>query len=105
MAKRRKFRAEFKAEVVLQVLNGVKSQTEVCREHQLNSQLSGAWKRQFVENAWTMVVSGACSSWSGGLFVLCRIDHSCPGITPGEQSSDGSGNAGSYCRRSGSRVS
>lgn len=35
MAKRRKFDAEFKAEVVLQVLTGMKSQAEVCREHQL----------------------------------------------------------------------
>lgn len=51
MAKRRKFDAEFKAEVVLQVLTGVKSQAEVCREHQLSAQLFGNWKRQFVENA------------------------------------------------------
>lgn len=51
MAKRRKFSAEFKAEVVLQVLTGVKSQAEVCREHQLGSQLFGNWKRQFLQNA------------------------------------------------------
>jgi transposase-like protein len=51
MAKRRKFSADFKAEVVLQVLTGVKSQAEVCREHQLSSQLFGTWKRQFLENA------------------------------------------------------
>lgn len=51
MAKRRNFDAEFKAEVVLQVLTGVKSQAEICRKHQLSPQLFGTWKRQFVENA------------------------------------------------------
>ena len=36
MAKRRNFSAEFKAEVVLAVLSGAKSQAEVCREHRLS---------------------------------------------------------------------
>lgn len=51
MAKRRKFSAEFKAEVVLSVLTGAKSQAEVCREHRLSPQLLGNWKHQFLENA------------------------------------------------------
>jgi transposase len=51
MAKRRNFSPEFKAEVVLQVLTGAKSQAEVCREHRLSPQLLGSWKRQWVENA------------------------------------------------------
>ena len=32
MAKRRKFTPEFKAELVLEVLNGATSQAEVCRQ-------------------------------------------------------------------------
>ena len=51
MAKRRKFNAAFKAEVVLTVVSGAKSQAEVCREHRLSPQLLGNWKRQFLENA------------------------------------------------------
>ncbi len=51
MAKRRNFSAEFKAEVVLAVLSGAKSQAKVCREHRLSPQLFGNWKRQFLENA------------------------------------------------------
>ena len=51
MAKRRRFSAAFKAEVVLAVLTGAKSQAEVCREHRLSPQLLGNWKRRFLENA------------------------------------------------------
>jgi transposase-like protein len=51
MAKRRKFSPAFKAEVVLSVLTGAKSQAEVCREYRLSPQLLGNWKRQFLENA------------------------------------------------------
>jgi len=49
--KRRSFSAEFKAELVLAVLTGEKSQAEVCREHQLSAQQFGNWKKQFLENA------------------------------------------------------
>lgn len=49
--KRRKFSAEFKAEVVLAVIGGAKTQAEVCREHQISAQQLGNWKRQFLENA------------------------------------------------------
>ena len=49
--KRRSFSASFKAELVLAVLTGEKSQAEVCREHQLSSQQFANWKRQFLENA------------------------------------------------------
>ena len=49
--KRRSFSAEFKAELVLSVLMGEKSQAEVCREHQLSAQQFGNWKKQFLENA------------------------------------------------------
>jgi transposase-like protein len=49
--KRRSFSAALKAELVVAVLTGEKSQAEVCREHQLSAQQFGNWKRQFLENA------------------------------------------------------
>ena len=36
MAKRRKFTAKFKAEVVLEALGGESSQAELCRRHNLS---------------------------------------------------------------------
>jgi len=49
--KRRGFSAKFKADLVLAVLTGEKSQAEVCREHQLSAQQFSNWKRQFLANA------------------------------------------------------
>jgi transposase-like protein len=49
MPQRRRFTAEFKAQVVLDVLSGSKSAAEVCREHQLNAQVLSRWKTEFVE--------------------------------------------------------
>ncbi len=49
--KRRRFSAAFKAELVLAVLTGEKSQAEACREHQLSAQQLSRWKRQFLDNA------------------------------------------------------
>jgi transposase-like protein len=51
MRSRRKFNAEFKTQVVVQVLSGEKSLAEVCREHQLSAQLVGNWKQQFLAHA------------------------------------------------------
>lgn len=51
MSKRRKFNAQFKADLVMSVLTGIKTQAEVCREHQLKPQLLGRWKTQLMENA------------------------------------------------------
>jgi transposase-like protein len=51
MAQRRKFTAEFKAQVVLELVSGAKSAAELCREHQLNPQLLARWKTEFVERA------------------------------------------------------
>jgi transposase-like protein len=49
--KRRKFSAEFKAEIVLAVLTGEKSQAAICRDHELSAQQFSNWKQQFLENA------------------------------------------------------
>ncbi len=51
MRNRRKFSAEFKTGVVLQVLSGEKSLAEVCREHQVTAQMVGNWKQQFLAHA------------------------------------------------------
>lgn len=39
MPRRRTFKPEFKARVVLEDLTSVKSATEICREHSLSSQV------------------------------------------------------------------
>ena len=49
--KRRVFSAAFKAEVVLQLLSGVKTQAELCREHELSPQLLMQWKQTLQQNA------------------------------------------------------
>lgn len=51
MNKRRKFTPQFKSQVVLQLLSGEKSMAELCREHQLTSQMVGHWKQQFLAAA------------------------------------------------------
>ncbi len=54
MAKRRRFTAEFKAEVVLEALSSESSQAEVCRRHNLSDEQLSKWKRQLLENAATL---------------------------------------------------
>jgi transposase len=51
VTKRRTFKPDFKAQVVLEALTGVKSQAEICREHQLRSQTLSHWKAEFLERA------------------------------------------------------
>jgi transposase len=41
---RRSFAAEFKAQVVLDLLTGAASQAELCRKHNVKPQLLGYWK-------------------------------------------------------------
>ena len=48
---RRAFSAAFKAEVVLSLLTGTKTQAELCREHELSPNLLGQWKDAFLANA------------------------------------------------------
>ena len=57
MSKRRTFTAEFKAEVVFEVLSGSSSQAEVCRCHNLNENQLSQWKRQLLENAPSLFAS------------------------------------------------
>ena len=51
--KRRRFTAEFKAEVVLEALHGESSQAELCRRHNLSEDQLSKWKQQAIENITT----------------------------------------------------
>ena len=51
MQKRRSFNGRFKAQVVLEVLTGVKSAAQVCREHGIKETLLSRWKQELVERA------------------------------------------------------
>jgi transposase-like protein len=51
MKTRRKFSPQFKSQIVLQLLSGERSMAELCREHQLTSQMIGTWKQQFLAAA------------------------------------------------------
>jgi len=51
MTKHRQFSPEFKAKVVLEILSGQKSATDICREHNLKPDLVSKWKAQFLAEA------------------------------------------------------
>ena len=51
MRKRRQFSPEFKARVVLDILTGVPSQAEACREHGMGPNLVAIWRTAFLEKA------------------------------------------------------
>ena len=51
MGKRRAFTPEFKLQVVLEALSGVKSNAEICREHQIAPAVVSAWKERFAQQA------------------------------------------------------
>ena len=51
MRTRRKFTAEFKSQVVLQVLSGEQTVAQVCREYELTAQMVSDWKAQFLAGA------------------------------------------------------
>lgn len=51
MTKRRTFKPDFKVQVVLEDMTGAKSRAQICREHQLRSQMVTRWKTEFLERA------------------------------------------------------
>ena len=58
MAKRRRFTAQFKAEVAVEALTNHSSQAELCRRHNLSEeQLLSKWKHQLLDNAATLFES------------------------------------------------
>jgi len=51
MTQRRTFTAEFKTQVVLDLMSGAHSAAELCRQHQLTPQVLARWKAEFLERA------------------------------------------------------
>ncbi len=51
---RRSFSAEFKAQVVLQLIRGDATPAELCRKHNLKPQLLGNWKAVVLEHLPTL---------------------------------------------------
>lgn len=59
MKQRRSFTPEFKAQVVLEVLTGVKSNAEACQAYRLKPEVLSRWKTDFVEHAHQVFQSDA----------------------------------------------
>ncbi len=51
MGKHRQFSPEFKLKVVLESLEGQKSQAQIAREHNLDDELVSRWRQEFLERA------------------------------------------------------
>ena len=56
--RRRSFTAEFKAQVVLEVLTGLSSQAEVARQHKLKPELIARWKEVALEGLESLFQAG-----------------------------------------------
>ena len=48
---RRTFKPEFKVQMVLEELTGLKSTAEICRKHRIRPQVFSRWKVEFLERA------------------------------------------------------
>ena len=59
MTTHRSFTPEFKAQVVLEVLTGVRSESLACQHYQLKPDLVSRWKAQFLEGAPTVLAREA----------------------------------------------
>src|SRR3954467_10802939 len=56
--RRRSFTPEFKAQVVLEVLSGARSQAEIARQHKLKPELIARWKDVALEGLETLFRGG-----------------------------------------------
>jgi transposase len=57
--KRRQYTAEFKSKLVLQVLTGEKTASDLCRQHKINPNLLNRWRNEFMERASSLFESGS----------------------------------------------
>ena len=57
MAKRRRFTAQFKAEVAIEALTNQSSQAELCRRHNPSEAQLSKWKHQLLDSAATLFES------------------------------------------------
>ena len=51
MGQHKQYSPEFKVKVVLESLQGQKSQAQVCREHNVADELVSRWRQEFLERA------------------------------------------------------
>jgi transposase len=51
MAQRRRFTAQFKTQVILDLLTGRRSMAQLCREHDLKEQVVTRWRATFLDRA------------------------------------------------------
>ena len=56
--RRRAFTPQFKAQIVLEVLSGLKSQAEVARQHKLKPELVARWKDTALDGMETLFQGG-----------------------------------------------
>jgi transposase-like protein len=63
---RRSFSAEFKAQLVLQLIRGDNSPAELCRKHNLKPQLLANWKAVVLEHLHTLFAGEAHNSSESG---------------------------------------
>lgn len=61
-ANRRQYTAELEAKVVLQVLSGEKTASDLCRAHKLNSNVLNRWRKEFLEQAPSIFERGEAGS-------------------------------------------
>ena len=59
MVKRRRFSAEFKAQVVLEMLTEQKSAAQASREYGIKDSVFSRWKQEFVERSQMLFEQGA----------------------------------------------
>jgi transposase len=57
MTSHRRFTPEFKAQVVLGLIMGIRSASDACQHYQLKPDLVSRWKAQFLEKAATVFTS------------------------------------------------
>jgi transposase-like protein len=51
MPKRRKFSAEFKTKVVIELISGEKGLTQASREYEIKDSVLSRWRQEFLERA------------------------------------------------------
>ena len=59
MTDRRTFSAEFKAKVVLELLDGSKSLSQSSREYRIKDSVLSRWKQEFIERSATVFETSA----------------------------------------------
>lgn len=65
-AKQRKYTAQFKAKVVLEVIRGEKSPADACRSYKIHNSVLTRWKREFLDRAHQAFESGEQTNQEAG---------------------------------------